>query len=190
MYPFFNVEEDKDIQKKIADRKIASIDPRYYDVCEEGKLATIIVKMWEYWPEERPDIVEVKNFLQKAIVECEQEEEEYRREEELREKEEAKKRAEEEELARKQAQIRAEEEALEKKKVQRRIEEQEELAKMEPADRAEAVRKQRVEAAEAEKAAAAAGQEGDGGKGPKNDTQDDSKAKAGRHPYMKRHEKR
>ena len=192
MYPFFNVEKDKDIQKKVAGHKIAAIDPRYYDICEEGKLATIIVKMWGYYPEERPDIVDVKQFLQDAIVECEKEEEEFLREEELREREEAKKRAEEEELARKRAQIRAEEEELEKKKAQRRVKEQEDLAQMEATDRAEAVRKQRVEAekAEAEKAAAAAEQRGDGAKDPQGGVQDGSEAKAGRHPSMKRHEKR
>ena len=157
-YPFFNVEEDKDIQKKVAGHRTAAIDPRFYQICEESRLAKIIEKMFAYYPEQRPEIVEVRNMLHDAIMECEKEEEEYRRQEEIREKEERQKLAEEEELARKEAQLRAEKEELEKKKAQRRIEEKEELANMEAADRTESVRKEHAETerANTEKATGAA----------------------------------
>lgn len=180
-YPFFNVESDEEIQKKVAGHRTAAIDPRFYQICEEGRLAKIIGKMWEYYPDERPDIVDVRIMLRDAIVKCEKEEEEYQ-----------KKLAEEEALARKQAELRAEEEEVEKKRAQRRIEEQEELAKMEAADRAEAARKQQADAerVEAEKAAAsAAAAEQENAKELQDGAMGKSKEEARRHPYTKRDEK-
>ena len=106
VYPFFNVEEDKDIRKKITGHKIAQIDPRYYDLCSEGKLAKTILKMWEFWPEERPEITEVRQLLLDGIEVCEKEEEQ-------RKKVEARQRAEYEELAKMEAQDRAQAEKAE-----------------------------------------------------------------------------
>ncbi|CAB9518281.1 Probable serine/threonine-protein kinase [Seminavis robusta] len=77
VYPYFNVEKDKDIQQMVKDGEKPLIDPRYVDSSfAERKLVDVILRCFEYDPELRADINEIRRMLKEAIVENEQREKE------------------------------------------------------------------------------------------------------------------
>ncbi|CAB9500486.1 Probable serine/threonine-protein kinase [Seminavis robusta] len=124
VYPFFNVEKDRNIQQMIKDGKTAVIDPRYVDSSfAEGKLVEVIFRCFEYDPELRADINEIWQMLKDAIAENE-----------LWEKEAAKKKAEAEQKEKEEAEraegerLRKEEEEAQKRAEAERLREEEEVA--------------------------------------------------------------
>jgi hypothetical protein len=70
MMPFHEIGDYQEVGRRVGDGEKAYIDPRYKErSLAEAKLVEIIEKCHEYWPEDRPSIFEVINFLWDAIEE-------------------------------------------------------------------------------------------------------------------------
>eukprot|EP00815_Leptocylindrus_aporus_P011123 CAMPEP_0116059472 /NCGR_PEP_ID=MMETSP0322-20121206/5811_1 /TAXON_ID=163516 /ORGANISM="Leptocylindrus danicus var. apora, Strain B651" /LENGTH=572 /DNA_ID=CAMNT_0003543849 /DNA_START=134 /DNA_END=1852 /DNA_ORIENTATION=- len=70
LWVYYETDDDKAIHKRAIDRELSYIDPRYRTRSfAEGKLVEIMERCWKYDPDERADIFEVVDFLQKAVEE-------------------------------------------------------------------------------------------------------------------------
>ena len=70
LWVFYTTDDDQVTQKKIIGGKTAYLDPRYARRSfAEGKLVEVMLRCWEYEPEDRIDIFEVVDILRKAVEE-------------------------------------------------------------------------------------------------------------------------
>jgi len=68
LLPFYDVKEDKEIQRRMVDGETAFIHPKFRTRSyAEGRLVQIIEMCYEFDPDDRPEIFEVVRFLKDTV---------------------------------------------------------------------------------------------------------------------------